>query len=66
VRGAANQTLPAQGCRWAARLGAGALYCAKIYELGFEKEAITRAHNAIQSPLFYEQPGQAPAVLVQA
>jgi hypothetical protein len=39
---------------------------AKFYDLGPHKAAITRAHNALQSPAFYEQLGQDPAPLVQA
>jgi hypothetical protein len=39
---------------------------AKFPQLGAHKEAITRAHNAIQSPSFYQQLGQDPAALVAA
>jgi hypothetical protein len=39
---------------------------AKFPQLGAQKEAITRAHCAIQNPAFYKQLGQDPAALVAA
>ena len=39
---------------------------AKFPQLGAQKEAITRAWAAIQSPDFYESMGQDPATLVAA
>jgi len=38
----------------------------KFPQLGAHKQAITRAHNALQSPAFYNAIGQDPGALVAA